>query len=63
MLARCDSTATELPNSGKTTIARTIAARLREEHRRVETLDGDEILRANPRRHRRPGGSRGGVLC
>lgn len=34
---------TGLPSSGKTTIARTIAAQLREEYRRVETLDGDEI--------------------
>ncbi|QMV10651.1 adenylyl-sulfate kinase [Streptomyces lincolnensis] len=34
---------TGLPSSGKTTIAMSVADRLREEHRRVETLDGDEI--------------------
>ena len=34
---------TGLPSSGKTTIATALATRLREEFRRVETLDGDEI--------------------
>jgi adenylylsulfate kinase len=34
---------TGLPSAGKTTIARELAGRLREEGRRVELLDGDEI--------------------
>ncbi|NHI06375.1 adenylylsulfate kinase [Streptomyces sp. KO7888] len=34
---------TGLPSAGKTTIARELADRLREEGRRVELLDGDEI--------------------
>ncbi|MCA6090639.1 adenylyl-sulfate kinase [Streptomyces sp. SCA3-4] len=34
---------TGLPSAGKTTIARALAARLRDEGRRVEVLDGDEI--------------------
>ena len=34
---------TGLPSAGKTTIARKLADRLREEGRRVELLDGDEI--------------------
>ncbi len=34
---------TGLPSAGKTTIARELATRLREEGRRVELLDGDEI--------------------
>jgi adenylylsulfate kinase len=34
---------TGLPSAGKTTIARTLAAELRQTHRRVEVLDGDEI--------------------
>ncbi|WP_030060702.1 MULTISPECIES: adenylyl-sulfate kinase [Streptomyces] len=34
---------TGLPSAGKTTIARAVADRLREEQRRVEVLDGDEI--------------------
>ncbi|MGW9498688.1 adenylyl-sulfate kinase [Streptomyces prasinus] len=34
---------TGLPSAGKTTIARELAARLRERGRRVELLDGDEI--------------------
>ncbi|MGC0385815.1 adenylylsulfate kinase [Streptomyces sp. SAI-195] len=34
---------TGLPSAGKTTIARALADRLREEGRRVELLDGDEI--------------------
>ncbi|CAM5728116.1 adenylylsulfate kinase [Streptomyces sp. BK208] len=34
---------TGLPSAGKTTIARALAERLREEGRRVELLDGDEI--------------------
>ena len=34
---------TGLPSAGKTTIARELAERLREEGRRVELLDGDEI--------------------
>lgn len=34
---------TGLPSAGKTTIAHALAARLREEGRRVEVLDGDEI--------------------
>ncbi|MEU5362144.1 adenylyl-sulfate kinase [Streptomyces sp. NPDC005925] len=34
---------TGLPSAGKTTIARELAGRLREEGRRVEVLDGDEI--------------------
>ncbi|MER6913275.1 adenylyl-sulfate kinase [Streptomyces sp. NPDC000594] len=34
---------TGLPSAGKTTIARTLAERLRAEGRRTEVLDGDEI--------------------
>ncbi|MGV9287436.1 adenylyl-sulfate kinase [Streptomyces sp. NPDC003719] len=34
---------TGLPSAGKTTIAHELAGRLREEGRRVEVLDGDEI--------------------
>ncbi|MCX2924578.1 MULTISPECIES: adenylyl-sulfate kinase [unclassified Streptomyces] len=34
---------TGLPSAGKTTIAHELAARLREQGRRVELLDGDEI--------------------
>lgn len=34
---------TGLPSAGKTTIAQELAARLREQGRRVEVLDGDEI--------------------
>ncbi|GHG46374.1 adenylyl-sulfate kinase [Streptomyces griseocarneus] len=34
---------TGLPSAGKTTIARALAERLRDEGRRVEVLDGDEI--------------------
>ncbi|WAX77265.1 adenylyl-sulfate kinase [Streptomyces sp. KMM 9044] len=34
---------TGLPSAGKTTIARELAARLREQGRRVELLDGDEV--------------------
>ncbi|MEU6404827.1 adenylyl-sulfate kinase [Streptomyces sp. NPDC046985] len=34
---------TGLPSAGKTTIAHELAVRLREEGRRVEVLDGDEI--------------------
>ncbi|WP_329413235.1 adenylyl-sulfate kinase [Streptomyces sp. NBC_00704] len=34
---------TGLPSAGKTTIARALAGRLREQGRRVEVLDGDEI--------------------
>ncbi|MDF3298527.1 adenylyl-sulfate kinase [Streptomyces tropicalis] len=34
---------TGLPSAGKTTIAHALAGRLREEGRRVEVLDGDEI--------------------
>ncbi|MET7638041.1 adenylyl-sulfate kinase [Streptomyces sp. NPDC005438] len=37
---------TGLPSSGKTTIAEAVARRLREEHRRVEVLDGDRVRRA-----------------
>ncbi|MFD9390010.1 adenylyl-sulfate kinase [Streptomyces sp. NPDC060000] len=36
---------TGLPSSGKSTVARNLAARLREAGRRVEVLDGDEIRR------------------
>ncbi|MBM7172727.1 adenylyl-sulfate kinase [Streptomyces sp. G44] len=34
---------TGLPSAGKTTIARALARRLREDHHAVEILDGDEI--------------------
>ncbi|MFK4066952.1 adenylyl-sulfate kinase [Streptomyces sp. NPDC029674] len=34
---------TGLPSAGKTTIARSLAERLRDEGRRVEVLDGDEV--------------------
>jgi adenylylsulfate kinase len=34
---------TGLPSSGKTTIAETVAHQLRQEHRRVEILDGDKV--------------------
>ncbi|MBO1335628.1 adenylyl-sulfate kinase [Streptomyces sp. VRA16 Mangrove soil] len=36
---------TGLPSSGKTTVARALAGRLRAEGHRVEVLDGDEIRR------------------
>lgn len=36
---------TGLPGSGKTTIAAAVATRLREQGRRVEVLDGDELRR------------------
>ncbi|MFF1392236.1 adenylyl-sulfate kinase [Streptomyces sp. NPDC058287] len=36
---------TGLPSSGKTTVARALAGRLRSEGHRVEVLDGDEIRR------------------
>ncbi|GAA2329658.1 adenylyl-sulfate kinase [Streptomyces kunmingensis] len=36
---------TGLPSSGKTTVARALAGRLRTEGHRVEVLDGDEIRR------------------
>lgn len=36
---------TGLPSSGKTTIAHAVADRLRDEGRRVEVLDGDELRR------------------
>lgn len=34
---------TGLPSSGKTTIAEAVARRLRDQHRRVEILDGDKV--------------------